>query len=206
MLHLECRFTCIVVVYRVVHCNDCYSLHTSYITLAYPYRFQSIITRRRLNVAVICSWLFITAAVVLVIIVKQDTFAYYFSTFVKLLLIFTVLFTWGWTYKLIARHRRNIQTTQTPSGHEFVQGSKILRSTLTAILVTSCVFVCYSCEILLNFYRMTSTWSVDHNVAIILSSLSLTLMFLNSLLNPCLLFWRNSIFRATAKNIFSGHN
>jgi hypothetical protein len=32
------------------------------------------------------------------------------------------------------------------------------------------------------------------------------LMFLNSLLNPCLLFWRNSIFRATAKNIFSGHN
>ena len=34
----------------------------SYVTLAYPYHYQSIVTTRRLRITVICSWIFILVA------------------------------------------------------------------------------------------------------------------------------------------------
>jgi hypothetical protein len=34
-------------------------------------------------------------------------------------------------------------------------------------------------------------------------ALSATLTYLNSLSNPCVLFWRNTCFRDTVKNVFS---
>jgi hypothetical protein len=173
----------------------------SYVTLAYPYRIQSIVTKHRLRIAVVFSWLLIMTVVLKSIIFGHAYFDTYICASIIFLTIISVICTWGWTYKLVARHRRIIQATQTPTTQNFVTRKTVLRSTVTAVFVTFSLFGCYSLGLLLSFHKLTSAWSINRNLYLILYIVSWTLMYLNSLLNPCLLFWRSSKFRETAKNI-----
>ena len=112
----------------------------SYLTLAYPYHCQNIVTMRRLKITVISSWVCIVAA----------TFAVKFNSPLQIYLtvliisstISIVVFTWIWTCRLVARHRKAIEATQTPSAREIVSKKKILRSTVTALAVTVTSLVC----------------------------------------------------------------
>lgn len=174
----------------------------SYITLAYPY--ISIITKRRLaTVAVFC--LFFTAAGTFTsTIFKYIELGSYICISLLSVTIVVVVFTWIWTYKLISRHRRVIQVTQTPAEHKCVKKKKILRSTVTAFLVTIRLIVCYCFAILLCLSTLISAWKVDENINWIFYEVASTAMFLNSSFNPCLVFWRSRDFRKTVKNIFTG--
>jgi hypothetical protein len=171
----------------------------SYITLAYPYRFQMIITKRRLKIIVILSWLLISMLTLVAATFKFVPLANYVYIGVVTTTFCAVIFTWSWTYKLVSRHRRVIESTQTPSSNEFVKGRKILRSTITAFVVTSSLLGCHFLGLL---YALINRWHVDPNFHMILFNTSATLMYSNSLLNPCLLFWRNSNFRIEARSIF----
>ena len=171
----------------------------SYITLAYPY--QAIVTKHRLKIAVVFTWLLMTATVLKSIFLYHLSLASYLCAGVILLTIISVLFTWARTYKIIARHRKVIQTTQTPSGQELVNKKAVFRSTITALLVTLGLLVCYSFRLVMYFYEMVSAWRVGHNILLILYVVSWTLMYLNSFLNPCLVFWRSSGFRQAAWDI-----
>ena len=177
------------------------SLQT-YITLAYPYLWQRIITKFRLNITLISSWIFIlflTAAVFL-----HEGFFFYAMPCIVFITIATVMITWCWTCKLVARHRRAIQTTQRPSNSENIPQKKILRSTITGLVVIFSLLVCYVLA-LLHFVFADFLYSsrLDHLTNHILWSISVTLMYLNSLLNPCLVFWRSTPFREALKNIFN---
>ena len=175
----------------------------SYITLAYPFRSQSIITKRRLAIAVVSSWLLITTLTLTSVIFRHTFLGSYVCVAIIFLTIFSVIFTWIWTYKLVSRHRRVIQTNQTPAVHKFVTRKKILRSTVTAFLVTSSVFGCYFLGFLLSLYSLISAWRMNQNLYWIFYKVTLTLMYSNSLLNPCFVFWRSSDFREAAKDIFT---
>ena len=168
----------------------------SYITLAYP--FRTIITKYRLKIAFAVSWFFISVAVLKSMIFSHLFFAAYICASIILLTVISVIFTWIWTYKLVARHRRVIEATQTQN---CVTRKTILRSTITAFFVTFSLLGCYFLGLLLSFYKLISPWSIEHNMYLILHTVSWTLVYLNSLLNPCLVFWRSSNFRETAKNI-----
>ena len=82
----------------------------SYLTLAYPYHCQNIVTMRRLKITVVCSSVCIVAA----------TFAVKFNSPLQIYLtvliisstISIVVFTWIWTCRLVARHRKAIEATQ----------------------------------------------------------------------------------------------
>ena len=174
----------------------------SYISLAYPYQSQTIITKHRLKITVFLAWFLITAAVVKSTLLHYLSFAAYICAGVILLTMISVIFTWVRTYKIIARHRKVIQNTQTPSAQKYANRKVVLKSTITALLVTLGVFVCYSLSLLLSFHRMVSAWRLEQNTLMILYEVSWTLLYLNSLLNPCLLLWRNSGFRQTARNFF----
>ena len=171
----------------------------SYITLAYPY--QAIVTKHRLKIAVVLTWLLMTATVLKSTFLHYLSLATYICAGVILFTIISVLFTWIWTYKIVARHRKVIQTTQTPSAQKIVARKAVLRSTITTLLVTLGLFVCYSFRLLLYFYEIVNPWSIEHNILLILHVVSWTLLFLNSLLNPCMVFWRSSGFRQAARNI-----
>ena len=171
-----------------------------YLTLAYPYHCQNIVTMRRLKITVICSWICIVAA----------TFAVKFNsplqTYLTVLIISStisiVVFTWIWTCRLVARHRKAIEATQTPSAREIVSKKKILRSTVTALAVILSLLCCYLFGLCFVFFKLLlNAWKIDGDTNSILAAAIATLMYLNSLLNPCLVFWRNSSFREEIKKI-----
>ena len=77
----------------------------------------------------------------------------YGSLAVIIVSIVIVVLTWWWTYKLVARHQRAIQTTQTPSTIQNISRRKILRSTITAFVITADLLVCYSLGLVLFFFE-----------------------------------------------------
>ena len=174
----------------------------SYLTLAFPYRAMNVITKSRVIVAILLSWILV--AIWTVGYFLQQPVFLYAGPFIVSFNIFIVVFTWCWTYKLIARHHKAIQTTQSPSSNENVSQKRILRSTITAFAIIIGLLACYLFA-MCNFivWRITSYSGVDHNTVAILNSISATLLFLNSLINPCLVFWRCTSFRDSVKSLFS---
>ena len=174
----------------------------SYITLAYPYRWQSIITKSRLNLVFVFSWLFILLKPLAIF--QNSNFAVYGGICIVCLAIITVVFAWCWTYKLVARHRKAIQTTQTPSIGQNVPQTKILRSTVTAFAIISSLLACYFLMLsLFIFQNFLNASRLGDNTYGIIWALATTLTYLNSLLNPCLVFWRSTCFREAVQNIFN---
>ncbi|XP_028398561.1 cysteinyl leukotriene receptor 2-like [Dendronephthya gigantea] len=177
------------------------SLHT-FITLAFPYRLQHTITTSRLTKVIACFWLLIMLKNACMFlnygIAKKASF------WIICFAIVIVVFTWCWTYKLVSRHRKDIQTTQAPSNVQNVSQKKILRSTITAFAIVASLIACYSLTLSLRISgNSLSLAKLNRGTHEILWLVALTLMFLNSLLNPCLIFWRNSGFREAAANIFN---
>ncbi len=175
----------------------------SYITLAYPYHWQLIITKSRFNLTIVLSWLLILP-LTLGVYLHVSILTYGFPCIISLTII-TVVFTWCWTYKLVARHRRAIEATQTPSISQNISRKKILRSTATALAIILCLLGCYFLALCFFFWQMfMDPWKkLGRDTYEILWSVAVTFMYLNSLLNPCLVFWRNAPFRETAKNILN---
>ena len=175
------------------------SLQSS-ITLAYPYHYQSIITKRRLIVVFVVSWLF-----VLLISLGMFRFpevAFYGCYCIIASTILIVVVTWFRTCKLVARHRKAIQNTQTPSGSENVANKKVQRSTVTAFVIISSLLACYFLDLFYLFFKnyINASWLGD-GWFMICRSLSVTLVHLNALLNPCLVLWRSTPYREAVKNI-----
>ena len=172
----------------------------SYITLAYPYHWQSMITKYRLNIVFLISWILTTIKSFAVF--SNWEFVKYWILCVICLAIITVSLIWTWTYKLVARHRFVIQSTQTPSS-ENVEQKKIVRSTVTALAVVLSLVICYMLDIFIimfdNYFNASKLGRTMYGTVCLVA---VTSMFLNSLLNPCLLFWRNTPFREAVKNIF----
>ena len=171
------------------------------ITLAYPYRWQSIITKFRLNLVFIFSWLLIFLKNLAIF--QHYNFVAYGTLCIILLAIITVVFTWCWTYKLVARHRKAIQTTQTPASSHNVAQKKILRSTITAFAIISSLLACYFLILCFFICQKFLNASLSDNTYGVLWSLAVTLTYINSLLNPCLVFWRSTCFREAVQNIFN---
>ena len=175
------------------------SLHT-YVTLAFPYRGQNVITKFRLTKVIFIFWFLILLKNLIIFLnvelVSKISFWITFSSIV------VVVFTWCWTYKLVARHRKTIQTNQVPSNTQNVSRKKILRSTITAFAIVASLITCYFLRICFTTFENFLNHSKlgHHNTHSILWSVAATLMYLNSLLNPCLVFWRNSGFREAAAN------
>ena len=173
----------------------------TYITLAYPYRYEAINTKSRLVIIVVSSFL----------LVSSLTFSVFWRTYflvdgfavIVSLSITTVVLTWCWTYKLVARHRRAIQTTQSPSTSQTISRKKILRSTITAFIIIGSLMACYALASFLYLSERFLNRAVftSETFAIVLS-IAMTFVYFNSLLNPCLVFWRSTSFRQTVEIIF----
>ena len=156
----------------------------SYITLAYPYHWQTLITKNRLNIVFGISWTLILIKTLTIF--QSRKLAFFASLCIACLTVITVILIWTWTYKLVARHQNAIHSTQTPSS-ELVKRKKILQSTTTAFAVISCLLSCNFLNIcFLLFTKYLNPSRLGHDVFSTLWSATTTLTYLNSLLNPCL--------------------
>ena len=169
----------------------------SYITLAYPYHHQTMITKRRLIITIV-SFFLLVSSLTFSVFWRRYILAYGFAVIVSLAII-TVVLTWCWTYKLVARHQRAIQTTQSPSTSQNISRRKILRSTITAFFIIASLLSCYA---LSSFLYCTEILQNHAKIASV-TLIAVTFVYLNSLLNPCLVFWRSTAFRETVGILFS---
>ena len=163
----------------------------SYITLAYPYHSQSITKSRLIKTNAVCFFFVLCLSLG---IFWHKYFLLYGTPVIVIFTLTTVSVTWCWTYKLVARHHRAIQTTQTPSSSRNMSRRKILRSTVTALLIILSLLACYFLLLCVFFATF------DYNTETILWRTGVTLVYLNSLLNPCLVLWRSTSFREKVRN------
>ena len=173
----------------------------SYITLAHPYQYRTI-TKSRLVKAIAFSFFLVLFSSLSVVWSR-----YFLSRVLPAIIILAitiVVLTWCWTYNLISRHQKAIKTSQTPSPRQKVSRRKILRSTITAFVVIACLLACYFLALFLFlsvafFNRVVFSDTITRNVWLV----AVTSFYLNSLLNPCLVFWRSTSFRETLENILT---
>ena len=99
----------------------------SYVTLAYPNRYQSIITKPRVIVVFFSFGFFVAISDFLVFL--HQPFTSFMFVVILCSAIITVVFTWIWTYKLIARHQSVIRSTQTPVTRQNVTRKKVVLCT-----------------------------------------------------------------------------
>jgi hypothetical protein len=169
----------------------------SFITLAYPYRYKTIITKFRLKITFFASWIFILSLTPIIAFQKKTRIAVYGSLVIILSSISIVVFTWIWTCRLVARHRRDIRANQNPSTPENVTKKKIIRSTVTAIVIISSLLGCYFFFVILLLYDAVNM-GYDGSNSYVPWMVSITLVYSNSLINPCLVFRRNSELKKIA--------
>ena len=165
-----------------------------YITLAYPYHWRNIITKSRLIITIVFSFVLVSCLTFAVF--WHIHFLMYGTPVIIFMTVATVVVTWCWTYKLVARHRKAIRTTQTPSTSQNISQRKILRSTITAFLIIASILGCYALNLFLFFSEVFLSGTQQ-----VMWSIAMTLVYLNSLLNPCLVFWRSTSFRETLENM-----
>lgn len=176
------------------------SLH-SFVTLAFPYHYQRLVPYLKALIAL--SWAsFVIVVSLLVCFASQRVF----TTAGAGLIVFTILtvtVTWLWTYKLIRRHRRRIATSQTPTNFtgNLVARWRVLRSTTTAYMVVGGLITCYALGFARLIYEVNMSRENWEILEYVLRPMSTTFMYGNSLLNPCLVLWRNTEFRKAAKRI-----
>ena len=173
----------------------------SYITLAYPYCWQSLVTKSRVSFTIVISWFVISISALCGIVDK--VFREYIPAGVISLAIFIVVYTWCWTYKLVSRHRREIHSLQTPSTSQSASRTKILRSTVTALVVILALVGCYLLILcIVIFEKFLGPSSIGCDTYELVWSVAVTLMYMNSTINPCLAFLRCNLFKQTVKTTF----
>ena len=169
------------------------------ITLAFPYR-KDMITKARLKLAILFSWTLVVIFIVAAVITRNGSFASLGLISIGATTIFIVISSWLWIYCLVRRHQNAIQSIHTPT--TIVEGRKSLRPTLTVFIIISSFLFCYTLGLSFIIFAKSRSVEDDSRIPASLWSLSTLLMQMNSFINPCLVFWRCSIFRETVAAMF----
>lgn len=174
-----------------------------FITLAYPYHYQTILTKIRVNAVVTATWLITFVFVVSNIGLLPYKVLRTMATSAVILCTSTMLLIWTWVYKLLRKHERRISTNHTPSVSlsETISRKETHRNTRTSGLIVTGLILCYLPLVLMMAYYWTEPKSFTG--IYLVTPWGETLVLAHSLFNPLYVFWRKSEFRRTAWNFIS---
>ena len=169
-----------------------------FVSLAYPFRYQEIVTKTRLK-AVFAIFLTIQCLGVFL----QASFP---GSKVKIALVGFGIFTalamivgsWSWIYRLTKRHRRQINCN-TPSDI-----TKKIKNTKTSYLMVGSTLLCYLPALIsyvLYWILLQLKPSVLYFIYTHISPFCHVLMDSNSLLNPIILLYRKRELTQTVKQL-----
>lgn len=173
-----------------------------FVTLAYPYHYQNIITPTRLKATVTSLWILILAFAVSQPLRISPAVVLYIGATIILFDVSIVVSIWLWIHRLICQHQSRIENCHKPSDvtSEIIKCQKMLGTTKTSYLIVAAVFLCYFpiFAVIVCYLNEMRSFSI---VNLILPWTN-TLMYGNSTLNPLLLFWRRQSFRDTIRKAF----
>ena len=171
-----------------------------YITLAYPYHYQTILTRFRMRIVIANIWCFSFVMVIshLGLIPYKIFFA--IGAGIVVICIITLLSIWIWVYKLLQNHRRRITTQHRPSQtskKEFKSSRDMIKNTRTSAVIVVGLILCYLPLVFMFAYYYTEP--TNFMGIYLVSPWGEILLLTHSLFNPLYVFWRKSEFRHTAR-------
>jgi hypothetical protein len=166
-----------------------------FVTLAYPFRYQAIVTQKRLKIvlALFPAILCLTSLAQLSQKDKEISAAFISVFIISSLLIIAA--TWLWIHRLTARHKRRINALSAPSNF-----TKIIRNTKTCYFVVGSSLICFLPTFaVLVFYLIVTSESIRYFTYNIINPFFIAFLNVNSLVNPVVLLYRKRDFRGTVK-------
>ena len=171
-----------------------------FITLAFPYRYQNMVTPFRLKLAVAVTWFCILAFVTAHLGVVPFTTLSAVGASLIILTIACVIPMWLWIHRLIRKHRHTIGSMHVVASRERTRQRKgVFRTTGTCYFIVGAVILCYTPS--LSMLGYIAFHEPSFLVLFVLMPWAETVMFINSLINPLLLFTRKTSFRENAKEL-----
>lgn len=168
-----------------------------FITLAYPFRYQTILTPTRLKIVVASTWLAVFTLIVSHLgLVPFDVLMFIGASLLAMSVVIVVSM-WLWIHRQMQRHRNVIESTRMSSD---VNRAQVFRNTKTIYLVVAIVLLCYFPALLMMLYYANDPSSFV--LLFLINPLSDTLMFANSSLNPMLVLWRKRNYMETVRKFF----
>lgn len=147
-------------------------------------RYPSLITVKR--VLICCALIWLTAIVgALLTLIHMSSYNILASIVMVLLLAVTV-FSYSQIYRILVRHRRSIKPLGTEGGKSNINVHRLSKSAWTFFYVFIAFLLCYLPYLGLIVYHEVN--GVDKNV-ILITILSVTIIDVNSTLNPMLFMW-----------------
>ena len=169
-----------------------------FITLAFPYHYQTVLSKFRINAVITVVWLLTFVFVISNIDLIPYTVLRAICTLIVILCISTLLGIWIWIYRLLRNHRRKIGTNQQPS---FISksGKQTYKNTRTSGVIVTALIVSYLPLVFMLAYYWTEPGSFTG--IFLVTPWGETIILSHSVFNPLYVFWRKSEFRQTARNI-----
>ena len=207
IVEMYTTFQCFLwVAFRVIpQCCFAASLMTTalisverFVTLAYPFRYQTIITQKRLKIVLALSFTIICLYQLpqMLTSVKGISVAFYSVFMTSFLLIICVA--WLWIHRLTARHKRQIKALNTPSTLEAT-----VKNTKTCYLVVGSSMICFfpSFAMLLFLFIISHERSLLYLSRTVIYPFCTAFLNINSLLNPLILLYGKRNFREAVKQL-----
>ncbi|XP_078348478.1 melanocortin receptor 4-like [Oculina patagonica] len=172
-----------------------------FLAIQKPLRYENIVTRKRVVIVVTSIWLLSTFLALCTVFVLPLNIA-----LVITVIVYTICFlatTWSSykTYSIVRHHRMQIQAQaqQVAQNSEMVNIASLGKSVHATFCIYLAFWVCY----LPNFFISVAflIHSSRSDIISILHDFSMTLVFLNSSLNPVIYCWKMRHIRHTVMGI-----
>ena len=174
-----------------------------FVAMKYTFRYITIVTKLRLKIAVVVSWVFAFCPAILRRLGKKLEFiAGVAAVTVLFLSILFILFCHLLVYFVTRRHEKQIKCEQVSpeAAADFEKEKKALKTTRIIIMA---LLVCLSPLFLYVVFWSVSSENSSYTVNVIVLShpVCIWLSPLNSLCNPFIYCYRNKIFRKACKEL-----
>ena len=172
-------------------------------------RYQELVTRRRVVAAVITIWAF--SALIALAIFWDEFIIWIALPCISSLCVICTTLVYCRIYFAVRRHTNHIQTLQlqqvSHDGEMAAKAAKLRKSAVSTFYVYLVFLFCYLPHVCMLFVRIL----VPEQIALMtFDTYTLTLLYLNSSLNPVVYCWKMRNIRHAIMNILrklvSGHN
>ena len=176
-----------------------------YLAIYLHLRYQELVTYKRVTIAVTSIWVFSALTLLLSFWISRNMLVYYAIRNFSCIIIATSL-----SVKLkqtLRRHITQIQIPQQAQNHQVESVERNRKSAMASLYVYLVFIVCYLPSICVSI--TSATISEPRNDLQHLRLYTLTLIFLNSTLNPLIYCWKMKQIRKTVtgklRDVFSRH-
>ena len=174
-----------------------------FVAIKYTFRYITIVTKLRLKIAVVGSWVLAFCPAILRSLGKKMEFiAGVAAVTVLFLSILFILFCHLLVYFVTRRHEKQIKCEQVSpqAAADFAKEKKALKTTRIIIMaLLGCLFPLFLYVVFWSVSSKNSSYTL--NIIVLSHPVLIWLLSLNSLCNPLIYCYRNRMFRKTCKEL-----